>query len=355
MSVIKKMSSTEVEQRKHKILGLVVESYIGTATPVGSEVIWRKLRQSLSPATIRHVMAELDHEGLLEQPHTSAGRRPTDRGYRLYVDAVMEMPHPAPEQVRQMEQRIEPEEMDVTQLMEQASQVLATLTHQAAFVVAPTMQHSTVKQIEVVPLGTRKILCVLIANEEMVASHVVETDVPMSRDEAAALVRFLNTELVGLPFQELLGWLQRRLLGESDSFYHLVKRSLNLLEHALSSEPMDRLCLEGTSYMVAQPEFSRDPLMAHALLKHLEAEQELLSCLRQDLGSGRVLVRIGQEMQWGDFEACSAVSGPFVMGQEPLGMVGILGPKRMDYRALHVTVQGMAQAVTRVLTRWASE
>jgi heat-inducible transcriptional repressor len=349
------MSHTELEQRKQKILGLVVELYIGSATPVGSELIWRKLRQSVSPATIRHVMADLDDEGLLEQPHTSAGRRPTNRGYRIYVDTVMDAPHPAPEQVRQMIRHIEPEETDVEGLMEQASHVLAVLTHQAAFVLAPTVKHSTVKQIEVVPLGVRRILCVLIANDEIVASHVVETDVPMSRDEAAALVRFLNTELVGLPFQDLLGWLQRRLLGESDSFYHLVKRSLDLLEHALSTEPMDRLCLEGASYVVAQPEFARDPGMAHELLRHLEAEQELLVCLRHDAaGGGRVRVRIGPEMQWGDFDACSAVSGSFGLGREPLGTVGVLGPKRMDYRQVHMMVSGMRQAVTHVLTRWAS-
>jgi len=132
------MSSAELEQRKQRILGLVVEAYVGTASPVGSELIWRKLRQSVSPATIRSAMAALDREGLLEQPHTSAGRRPTDRGYRVYVDAVMDVPRLAPEQVRQMEQHIEPDEMDAERLMEQASHVLAALTHQAAFVVAPT-------------------------------------------------------------------------------------------------------------------------------------------------------------------------------------------------------------------------
>jgi heat-inducible transcriptional repressor len=197
---------------------------------------------------------------------------------------------------------------------------------------------------------------VLIANDEMVASHVVETTVPMSREEATALARFVNTELIGMPFQELLGWLQRRLLGESDSFYHVVKRSLELLEHALSAEPSERLCVEGASYVVAQPEFARDPRMAHALLRHLEAQQELLTCLRQDMSGGRrVSVRIGRELPWEDFGACSAVSGPVLMGQEPFGTVGVLGPKRMDYRHLHAMVDGMMHAVTNVVTRWTAE
>lgn len=348
------MGQTELEQRKHKILGLVVELYIGTATPIGSEVLCHKLRQSVSPATIRHVMAALDHDGLLEQPHTSAGRRPTDRGYRVYVDAVMEVARIAPDQVRQLEGQIEPEEMDTAHLMERASQVLAELSRQAAFAVVPTLKHSTVKQIELVPMGVRKMLCVLIANEEMIASHVIETTEPMNREEAAALVRFLNTELVGLPFEELLGSLQRRLLGESDSFYHLVKRSLDVLEHALSTEPNERLCFEGASYLVAQPEFTRDPHLAHELLRQLEAEEELLACLRQDLHSSRVHVRIGRELSEPGFEGYSTVNGSFTMGHEPVGTIGVLGPTRMDYRAIHAMVDAMRQAVTNVLTRWTS-
>lgn len=346
------MAIPEAERRRNKILELVIEEHVASAAPVGSEFVARKLRASLSPATIRNVMMELEKAGLLMQPHTSAGRMPTDRGYRFYVDAVME-PHPlASAERRQIEQRIEPEELDVDLLLARASEALADLSQQAAFVVAPTLKHSTVKQIELVPLSVRRLLCVLVANEEMIASHVVEIEDPLTRDEAIALSRFLNTELVGLSFSVLLDSLERRMLAERDSFYHLVKRSLAILQHALSTEPSGRLLLEGASSVVSQPEFARDPRKAHALLKGLDAEEALLARIQQDIAPSGVRVRIGREMQLPGLEECSYLAAPFAIDGEVIGGIGVLGPKRMDYPRVRSLVEAMGRCVTALLTRW---
>ena len=344
------MHTSELEQRRHKIFQLIVEAYIVSASPIGSELVARKLRSTLSSATIRNVMAELEESGLLEQPHTSAGRVPTDRGYRFYVDTVMELRHLSEEERRQLEAALQPVELDVDQLFERTSEVLARLTQQAAFVLAPTVRQSTIKQIELVPLSIRKVLCVLVANEEMIASHVVEIEEPMTRDEAAALARFLNTELAGLSFNELLGSLERRMLAQTDSFYHVVKRSLSILQDALSTEPNERLLLEGSSYVVSQPEFSKDPRKAHGVLKGLDAQDRLLERIRQDLAPHGVRVRIGREVQVPGLEECSYVTAPFAIGDEVVGGIGVLGPKRMDYPRMSALVEAMAQCVTDLLT-----
>jgi heat-inducible transcriptional repressor len=252
-----------------------------------------------------------------------------------------------------MEAMIDGEDAEVEAMLSRAGDVLSQASQQASFIIAPTVKQSRVKQIEFVPLGVRKLLCVLIANEEMIASHVVELEEPMNREEALALARFLNTELVGLPFSELLGSLQRRLLAQTDSFYHLVKRSLAILEDAFSTEPAQRLIVEGVSYVVSQSEFRKDPRKAHELLLRLEAEEELLACLGQDVSVERVRVRIGRELRLHGLEHCSCVTGTFAIGQEIVGGIGVLGPKRMDYRRLHALVEGMARSVTNVLTRWA--
>ena len=162
------MSVRGFEQRRNKILELTIDAYVSTASPVGSELVSKKLRSSLSPATIRHIMVELEDAGFLEQPHTSAGRIPTERGYRFYVDSVMDARHVPPGELRQIERLIQPQELEIDQLLERASTVLSELSQQAAFAVAPSLKQSTVKQIELVPLGVRKVLCVLVANEEMV-------------------------------------------------------------------------------------------------------------------------------------------------------------------------------------------
>ena len=346
------MNVTDFEQRRNRILESIIEAYVSTASPVGSELIARKMRSSLSSATIRNIMVELEEAGLLEQPHTSAGRVPTDRGYRFYVDSVMDARRLSPEQLLQMERVIAPGDAELEQFLEHASAALAALTQQAAFVIAPTVKQSTVRQIELVPISVRKLLCVLVGHEEIFASHVVVIEEPMSRDEAASLVRFLNTELVGVPFSELIGSLQRRLLAENDSFYHLVKRSLDLLQHALSTEPDDHFFLDGTSFVVAQPEFSRNPRKAHELLQGLDAHDRLLERIRQDIASDGVRVRIGHEVQVPGLDECSYVTTPFAIGGEVIGGVGVLGPKRMDYPRMHAIVEGMGRCMTSVLTRW---
>ena len=346
------MSGTDFKQRKNKILELIIEGYLTTAEPVGSESIAKKLRSSLSSATIRHIMVELEEAGLLEQPHTSAGRVPTDRGYRFYVDSVMDLRSMPAEELRRLESLVQPAEPDLDQLLERASSALSELTQQAAFAVAPTVRRSRIRQIELVPLSVRKILCVLVANEEMVASHVVEVVEPISRDEAVALARFINTELVGLSVSDLLESLERRMLAENDSFYHFVKRSLGILQHALSNEPTERLFVEGTSYVVAQPEFSRNPRRAHELLRGLDAEELFLARIRQDLSADGVQVRIGREVQVPGLEECSYVAAPITMGEGVVGGIGVLGPKRMDYPRLRSLVEGMSRCLAGLLSHW---
>lgn len=177
----------------------------------------------------------------------------------------------------------------------------------------------------------------------------------MSRDEVDALCRFINGELVGLPVHELLASLERRMLGESDSFYHFVKRSLDILQDALSTEPAERLFIDGVSFVVAQPEFSRDPHKTHEFLKTLDAEEALLARVGRDLAAGEgVRMRIGRETQVPGLDACSYVAAPFVAGHEILGGVGVLGPKRMDYPRVRALVDGMARAVSAVFTRWSA-
>ena len=346
------MSVTDFEQRRNKILELIIEAHIASASPVGSEFVARKLRSSLSPATIRNIMGELEGDGYLSQPHTSAGRVPTDRGYRFYVDSVMDVRRISLDELRQIELLIRPAEVDLELLLERASAALAALSQQAGFAVVPTVKQSRVRQVEFVPLGVRKILCVLIANDEMIASHVVEIVEPMTRDEAVALARFINTELGGLSCRELMESLERRMLAERDSFYHVVKRSLDILQQALSTEPEERFVLEGTSALISQPEFANDPRKAHALLKGLDAEEALLARIRQDIAPDGVRVRIGREVQVAGLEACSYLTAPVAAGDAVVGGIGVLGPKRMDYPRLRALVEGVSRCVTELLTRW---
>ncbi len=166
------------------------------------------------------------------------------------------------------------------------------------------------------------------------------------------MARFLNMELVGFSFHELLSLLQRRLLAEHDAFYHLVRRSLSILHLALSTEPEERLYLDGASYVITQPEFSRNSHRAHELLKGLEAQAALLDGVRDDLATDGICVRIGEEIEISGLEGCSYLTAPVAMGQDRIGGIGIVGPMRMDYRRMRALVEAMSQCLTEVLKSW---
>jgi len=358
---------SDFEQRRNEILEVIIEAYVSTASPVSSELISRRLRQALSPATIRNVMAELEEEGLLEQPHTSAGRVPTDSGYRYYVDSLMEVMRLPLEESQRLSQMVRPEELELDSFFACVSEALSSLSHQVAFVVAPTVKHSTIKQIELLPIGLRKLLCVLVGQEALVSSHVVDVEEPISRDEAISLAHFLNTELVGLPTQELLASLERRVLAVSDSFYHLIKRAHAILQSVLATEPEERLFLGGMLHLFEQPEFRKDPRKAHGLLRQFEQQTALLERLRTDLvcllpasgrasmASGGTRVRIGREVQLEGLDECSYILTPFRVRHIIVGGVGVLGPKRMDYRRMRALVEDMAVRVTEGLNQWELE
>lgn len=343
------MNVTDSETRRNKILEVIVEVYVTTASPVGSEVISRKMRQTLSSATIRHVMVDLEKEGLVEQPHTSAGRIPTDRGYRVYVNQIMEASRLSPEEFQVLARMVQPEPAAIELLFERAGEALASLCHQAVFVVAPTVKRSIVTQIELLPLDLHRLLCVLVAQEAMVVSRVIEIEEPISRDEALSLAHFLNTELAGLSAYELLASLERRLLAVNDSFYHLVKRSLMILQMTLATEPEDRFFLDGTAYLFEQPEFQRHPERAHELLRQLDLQEALVQRLRADLLAEGTRMRIGHEVAIEGLEECSYVVSPVRLNKSLVGGIGIVGPRRMDYRRMRALTEGVAEVLTGLL------
>lgn len=344
------MTVTDFQQRRNDVLQAIVEAYIQTAQPVGSELVAKRLREGVSSATIRHIMVELEEQGFLEQPHTSAGRVPTERGYRFYVDGLMRPARQLPELLRPFAAFMPSDGDEIQPMLARLGELLAAEARQVAFVMVPTVKQSRVRHIELVPLSEHKLLCVLVANDDVYTSHLVDVQEPVNREEAAALARFVNTELAGLPFSEILESLERRLLAEHDSFYHLVKRSLGILQHALAVEPSTRLLVDGASYVVTQPEFSRDPQRAHALLRGLEAQDVLAVRVSQDLATGRVQVRIGDELRVPGLDRCSYVAAPFIVESHALGGIGVLGPTRMDYARLTLMVESLAQALTEAFT-----
>jgi heat-inducible transcriptional repressor len=342
----------DLESRRYQILFEIIETYIETGEPVGSQFIARRLHQRLSPATIRNVMHELEEAGMLDHPHTSAGRIPTERGYRLYVDQLRRQEQFRPPHRMQPAVPVENLHADeLVPMLQQACANLASWTQQAAFVLAPTIRQSRIKQIQLTLLSPNRVLCVLIATDGLIASHVIALDESLSEGALHAIVAFTNSELAGVPFEELLNELRRYVLVSDPTTHYLVKCSLELFEKALAIEPPNRLYVEGARYIMAQPEFQRDPQAMRDLLELFESEEALLQCLVEDLASGQMMVRIGGELSLGPLQECSCVLAPLKINQRVIGGLGIIGPKRMNYQRVNQAVETMSGHINAVLNR----
>lgn len=344
------MNVNDLEERRNRILLAVIEDYIGTACPVGSQAICEKYRLKVSSATVRNILAALEVEGLIMQPHTSAGRIPTDRGYRYYVNALRDMSPLDANQVQRIDEWLAASDMDAAVMLDRAARLMAEVTHQAAIALYPVLRRNVFKRLEVIPLDGRRLLCVLVTMQGLVRSIVVEVDEPVTAEELHALLRFLNAELSGMALDAVEEFLQRRILVQSDSFFYLLKRALQILHLALEAQQQEQLRLEGASYVLAQPEF-HDADKTRLLLRFLEAKEELIALLEEDLLREGVVVRIGQETRRAAMADCSMVSSSYKVGDRVVGGIAILGPKRMAYPRVMATVDYVARRVGELLSQ----
>ena len=342
------MSVNDSEDRRNRILVAVLEDYIDTGVPVGSEAICRKYRLGVSSATVRNVMVELEEQGLITHPHTSAGRVPTDRGYRYYVNALHDLPFDAAMRHR-IDQMLAAHGMDAQHLLDQAARLMAELTHQAAVALYPVLRRNAFKRLEAVPLDGRRLLCVLVTVQGLVRSVIIEVEQPVTAEELHTLLRFLNAELAGMALDEVEDFLQRRILAQADSFFYLLKRALQILHVALEADRQGELRLEGASRVLAQPEF-HDVRKTRVLLELLEAKNALVALLQEDLGRDGLMVRIGREIPQAEMADCSLVTSTYKVHGHAVGGLGILGPRRMEYPRVMATVDYVAQRVSQLLT-----
>lgn len=340
------MSITDLRSRSHSILQAIIQAYAQSATPVGSEFLWANYRFGVSPATIRNAMAELENQGLITHPHTSAGRIPTDRGYRYYVDLLMEPQRLKPDEEAQLEAITCSYSEEPQEFLEEAARLLAQLTEEAGVVLVPQLTQGSFRRLELIPMDPREVVGVLIATEGLVKHSILELLEPVEEDELSRIERFLNQELAGMPLTQIHSYLERCLLEATSSFSHLYKRAADLLRLGPFLEEELSVILEGTSRILQAPEF-RDIERTRRLLPLLERKEQLGELLRRDLAADEVKLHIGSENRDAALTDCTVVAASYRLRGGVNGVIGVLGPTRMDYPRITTMVSRMAQAVTR--------
>jgi len=339
------------EDRRLMVLRAIVQDYVHTSEPVGSKALVERHHLGVSAATVRNDMALLEEEGLIHAPHTSAGRVPTDAGYRVFVDRLSAVKPLSPGERRAIGQFLEGA-VDLDDVVDRTVRLLASLTRQVAVVQYPSLTRSTVRHIELVPIGSSHLMIVLIVNTGRVEQRVVETGRVLSDPDGEGLVASIRTRIndvaAGVPFTVAATRL-RRLVDDTDEVDRAAMRAVvSALGDALVEEREERVVLAGQANLArAGTDF---PRTIGPILEALEEHVTLLRLLGQ-LGDDPdlVSVRIGTENPVTGLQSTSLVSMGYGSGSERVASLGVLGPTRMDYPTTMASVRAVARYVSEIL------
>src|SRR5689334_5410270 len=331
--------------RRLEVLRAIVEDFIATNEPVGSKALADRHNLGVSPATIRNDMAVLEEEGLIAQPHTSAGRIPTDAGYRLFVDRLTALKPLSTAEKRAIQAFLDGA-VDLDDVLHRSVRALAQLTRHVAVVQYPSLSRSRVRHLELIALSPSRLMLVLITDTGRVEQRVVELPAPASDDSVAQLRATLNAHLrdrLLAEAPEVIGTLPEQVLPEVRG---LLATLTSVLLEALVEPHSDRIVLGGTANLT---ENALDFPAIRPVLEALEEQVVLLRLLDQAVATSQVLVRIGNETQHEGLIGASVVTSGYGARGAALGAVGVLGPRRMDYAHTMARVAAVARYVGELL------
>ncbi len=336
--------------RQKEVLKAAVQDYILTAVPVASKRLVERYLFDVSPATIRNDLALLEEMGYLMQPHTSAGRTPTDEGYRYYVDSLSETYTLTPEEEMSVRKFYATLHMEIGELMRQTTHLLSTLTNYIAVAFAPTLKQSYFKHLDLILTAPNSALLVLITNTGRIAKGVVDFDFTLSPEALDRVEASLNREFKGLTLKEISEQVEKAKSDILTESWKIKEKVGQEILNCLSLEEKERIFLGGTSSILSYPEFENLEKVA-ALLEALEKGYLLLKLLQTAIQVKNVVVKIGSENPK-EMREFSVVAKSYCVRGNPLGSIGILGPTRMDYPKAISTVSYVAKNLSEMLEFW---
>lgn len=343
---MRQVNHKTIEERKNKVLQAVIHHFIKSGRPVSSNVLTDDYDFELSPATIRALMSELETDGYLTHPHTSAGRTPTDKGYRSYVDSLMELQRLAIEEEERVRQEYHGRVKELQEFLVQTSKVLSALSQYTGFVMTPRLERNKLKHLELISLAPDRVLVILITHTGFVKHHLIETDI--SRDKLIKLNAMLNEKLCGLTLLEAKHKIIEKIEESEREEKEILVLARDIGRHIFDIE--EEIYLEGSANVLTLPEF-QDYEPMRCILRLNEQKDLLSSVLDKDLSSDKVRVLIGSESTCNEFQELSVVSSVYKDGTRPIGVLGVIGPKRMEYQKMMSLVGSVSRMVNKILSK----
>jgi heat-inducible transcriptional repressor len=342
------IKNSGLNERFRKVLEFVVTDYISTAEPVGSRTICKRYGIQLSPATVRNVMADLEDLGFLWQPHTSAGRIPTDKAFRFYVDKILNVQSLSQSEREKIRRKYRTSRYAIPELLRETSRILSGVSHYTGVVLAPMMASTIFKHIQFIRLTTDQILAVFVTSGGTLQNKIVHMDDVLSQDELDKMSRYLNEMLKGLTLAQVREKILGEMKREKVAFDRLMEQALTLGHRIFSNQEEKELYINGQTNILDEPEFANIEKMK-SLFRAFEEKSLLITLLDQCLAGEKRQITIGSESECSEMEGCSLVSSTYGNVDRTLGILGIIGPRRMNYSRVIPVVEFTAQLLTEFL------
>ncbi|MFQ5596923.1 MAG: heat-inducible transcriptional repressor HrcA [Nitrospiria bacterium] len=342
----------KLNERSKQVLKEIVVSYIKTALPIGSQAITKGYDFGVGPATIRKIMADLEEEGYLTHPHTSSGRMPTEKGYRFYIDNLLQeetfLRHKG-KIIQKAEKLVKRE--DASTLMQDTSKLLSELTHYIAIVTTPTFSSARIKHIEFIRIRTNCIMAIAVSEAGFVQNKFFDVTKDIPQKELNRISDYLNGLYKGATFFEIRKKLKTQMAKMKDLYDHLHSEAFDLTRQAINSvsgEEESEIYMDGDVHILDLPDFADYKVMKD-LLKAVKKKKAIVQLLDKFIGSEGVQVFIGAENRLLGNHQCSLVVSKYKQGDRVLGALGVIGPTRMDYSKVIPVVEATANKVSKLL------
>jgi heat-inducible transcriptional repressor len=338
-----------IDERTRQVLFAVIQCHIGAASPVGSRLVAKKYSFGLSPATIRNIMSDLEDMGYLRQPHTSAGRVPTDSGYRFYVDSLLnERQQIKKDLMAEITKKLETLRQDLNSFLDEASKMLSSLSHYIGITSTPGAGSTTLSRIELIKHLGDQMAVIMFTDEGLVRNKVLSIDPQLSQKNLNRIAEYINSKYSGLPLGEIRQRVMTEMAKERQLCDSLIAEALNICNTVFSASPGD-VFISGLSDMLSLPDFS-DIERIKELLRTIEDKRIIVTLLDGISEVDGTQVLIGSENSLDEMKQFSLVAATYKEGTRPIGAVGIIGPTRMNYIEAISIVDLTASYITRILS-----
>ena len=336
-----------LDERKYMILKAIIDDYIITAMPVGSRTVSRKKGVGFSPATIRNEMSDLEELGYLAQPHTSAGRVPSDKAYRLYVDSLLNSEELTVEEKKRIEDYIARRSGQVEDVIRAAADILADATQYTSVVVAPRIQSLRIKRVQMVPVDENTALMIVVTSAGIIKDALISIPPDMSSENLYSISEMLTRELKDHTLSEVRQ-IFARVFRDMSMNRRLLGGVMKVMEEKLVENAPEDIVIGGTTKLLNYPEYS-DIEKAKNFLTLFENKDRLAGMLKR-AGGMEITIRIGRENEIEALQNCSLVTATYRVGNNASGTLGVIGPTRMNYRRVVSMMEYMGEVISKMLS-----